>query len=58
VYFRDPIGKTLSVYSEGAGIVSIEPVEDPKGRYMYPTEFPGDLDLAGWKDVAVSSQNG
>jgi len=46
VYFRDSIGVTVAVYSEGAGIVSIEPVEDPKGWYIYPTKFPGDLDLA------------
>ncbi len=46
------------MYSEGAGIVSIEPVEDPKGWYLYPTKFPGGLDLAGWEDVTVSSQNG
>ena len=58
VYFRDSIGVTVAVYSEGAGIVSIEPVEDPKVWNLYPTKFPGRLDLAGWEDVTVSSQNG
>ena len=30
VYFRDSIRVPVAVYSEGAGIVPIEPVEDPK----------------------------
>jgi len=44
VYFRDSIRVPVAVYSEGAGIVPIEPVEDPKVWNLYPTKFPGGLD--------------
>jgi len=58
VTFRDILRLPVAVYGEGAGIVPIEPVEDPKGWDLYPTKFPGGLDLARWEDVTVSSQNG